>query len=81
MKRPAGRRHCLRPACKPLQKHRKEELYGRCAKAMILTSSTWQGLLEGEQTYEAEQEFFAVASRLAGEGRLSRFACVAEKLG
>ena len=36
--------------------------------------------IEGDQTYEAEQEFFAVASRLAREGRLSRFVYVAEKL-
>ncbi len=35
--------------------------------------------IEGDQTYEAEQEFFAVASRLARESRLSRFAYVAEK--
>ena len=37
--------------------------------------------IEGDQMYEAEQEFFAVASRLAREGRLSRFVYVAEKLG
>ena len=35
--------------------------------------------IEGDQTYEAEQEFFAVASRLAREGRLSRLVYVAEK--
>lgn len=35
--------------------------------------------IEGDQTYEAEQEFFAVASRLARERRLSRFVYVAEK--
>ena len=37
--------------------------------------------IEGDQTYEAEQEFFAVASCLAREGRLSRFVYVAEKSG
>jgi 2-polyprenyl-3-methyl-5-hydroxy-6-metoxy-1,4-benzoquinol methylase len=37
--------------------------------------------IEGDQTYEAEQDFFAVASRLAREGRLSRFVYIAEKLG
>lgn len=35
--------------------------------------------IEGDQTYEGQQEFFAVASRIAGEGRLSRFVYVAEK--
>ena len=35
--------------------------------------------IEGDQTYEGQQEFFAVASRLAKEGRLSRFLHVAEK--
>ena len=37
--------------------------------------------IEGDQTYETEQEFLAVASRLAREGRLSRFAYVGEKSG
>jgi SAM-dependent methyltransferase len=37
--------------------------------------------IEGDQTYEGQQEFFAVASRIAREGRLSRFAYVAEKAG
>ena len=36
--------------------------------------------IEGDQTYEGQQEFFAVASRIAKEGRLSRFLFVAEKL-
>jgi SAM-dependent methyltransferase len=36
--------------------------------------------IEGDQTYEREQEFFAVASRIAREGRLSRFVYVSEKL-
>ena len=33
------------------------------------------------QTYEGQQEFFAVASRIAREGRLSRFLYIAEKAG
>jgi SAM-dependent methyltransferase len=37
--------------------------------------------IEGDQTYEGQQEFFAVASRVAREGRLSRFVYVSEKLG
>ena len=36
--------------------------------------------IEGDQTYEGQQEFFVVASRIAREGRLSRFVYVAEKL-
>ncbi|MBI3478476.1 MAG: class I SAM-dependent methyltransferase [Acidobacteria bacterium] len=36
--------------------------------------------IEGDQTYEGQQEFFAVASRIAKEGRLSRFLFVADKL-
>jgi ubiquinone/menaquinone biosynthesis C-methylase UbiE len=35
--------------------------------------------IEGDQTYEGQQEFFTVASRIATEGRLSRFLFVAEK--
>ena len=35
--------------------------------------------IEGDQTYEGQQEFFVVASRIAAEGRLSRFLFVAEK--
>ncbi len=37
--------------------------------------------IEGDQVFEGQQEFFAVASRIAREGRLSRFLYVAEKLG
>ena len=37
--------------------------------------------IEGDQTYEGQQEFFAVAARIAREGRLSRFLYVAEKSG
>jgi hypothetical protein len=35
--------------------------------------------LEGEQTYEGQQNFFDVAARIARERRLSRFVYVAEK--
>ena len=35
--------------------------------------------IEGQQTYEGQQEFFAVAARLARERRLSRYLYVAEK--
>jgi 2-polyprenyl-3-methyl-5-hydroxy-6-metoxy-1,4-benzoquinol methylase len=35
--------------------------------------------IEGDQTYEGQQEFFAVASRIARERRLSRFLFIAEK--
>ena len=35
--------------------------------------------IEGDQTYDDEQEFLAVAARVAREGRLSRFVYVAEK--
>jgi len=34
---------------------------------------------EGDQTYDGQQEFLAVASRIAREGRLSRFVFVSEK--
>jgi cyclopropane fatty-acyl-phospholipid synthase-like methyltransferase len=33
--------------------------------------------IEGDQAYEGQQEFLAVAARVAGEGRLSRFVYVA----
>jgi SAM-dependent methyltransferase len=36
--------------------------------------------IEGDQTYEEQQEFLAVAARVAREGRLSRFVYVAKKL-
>ena len=35
--------------------------------------------IEGDQTYDGQQEFLAVASLIAREGRLSRFVYVAEK--
>jgi 2-polyprenyl-3-methyl-5-hydroxy-6-metoxy-1,4-benzoquinol methylase len=36
--------------------------------------------IEGNRTYEAQQNFLAMTARLAGEGRLSRFAYLAEKI-
>ena len=36
--------------------------------------------IEGNQTYDDEQEFLAVAARVAREGRLSRFVYVSKKL-
>ena len=36
--------------------------------------------IEGPQSYEAQQQFLTVASRVAQEGRLSRFLFVAEKV-
>lgn len=36
--------------------------------------------IEGDQTFEDEQNFLAVAARIAGEGRLSRFVYVAKKI-
>ena len=36
--------------------------------------------IEGEQTYNDQQDFLAVAARIAREGRLSRFLYVSEKL-
>ncbi len=38
-------------------------------------------LIEGDKTYEAQQNFLAMAARLAGEGRLSRIAYLSEKSG
>jgi len=37
--------------------------------------------IEGESEYENQQEFLAVAARVAGEGRLSRFLYVSKKPG
>jgi SAM-dependent methyltransferase len=37
--------------------------------------------IEGDQAYEGQQEFLAVAARVAIEGRLSRFVYVAKRLG
>ena len=36
--------------------------------------------IEGDQGYDSQQEFLAVAARVAREGRLSRFVYVAKKL-
>jgi len=36
--------------------------------------------IEGDRTYEAQQNFLAMTARLAGEGRLSRFLYVSEKV-
>jgi 2-polyprenyl-3-methyl-5-hydroxy-6-metoxy-1,4-benzoquinol methylase len=36
--------------------------------------------IEGSQTYDGQQEFLAVAARIAREGRLSRFVYVSEKV-
>jgi len=36
--------------------------------------------IEGDQTYDGQQEFLAVAARVAREGRLSRFVYVSKKL-
>jgi cyclopropane fatty-acyl-phospholipid synthase-like methyltransferase len=36
--------------------------------------------IEGDQSYESQQEFLAVAARVANEGRLSRFVYVAKRL-
>jgi hypothetical protein len=35
--------------------------------------------IEGDQTYEGQQEFFKVAAFIASEGRLSRFLFIAQK--
>ncbi len=36
--------------------------------------------IEGDQAYDGQQEFLAVAARVAREGRLSRFVYVSKKL-
>jgi 2-polyprenyl-3-methyl-5-hydroxy-6-metoxy-1,4-benzoquinol methylase len=36
--------------------------------------------IEGDRTYEAQQNFLAMTARLAGEARLSRFAYLSEKI-
>jgi hypothetical protein len=35
--------------------------------------------IEGDQAYDGQQEFLALAARVAREGRLSRFAYVSKK--
>ena len=37
--------------------------------------------VEGNQAYDGQQDFLAVAARVAREGRLSRFVYVSKKLG
>jgi cyclopropane fatty-acyl-phospholipid synthase-like methyltransferase len=46
----------------------------RASKSAVLRE------IEGDQAYEGQQEFLAVAARVATEGRLSRFVYVARKL-
>jgi hypothetical protein len=36
--------------------------------------------IEGDQAYDGQQEFLAVAARVATEGRLSRFVYVSKRL-
>lgn len=50
-------------------------------RAARASRSTAVREIEGDQTYDDEQEFFAVAARVAREGRLSRFVYVSKKLG
>jgi cyclopropane fatty-acyl-phospholipid synthase-like methyltransferase len=49
-------------------------------RAARASRSTALREIEGSQTYDDEQEFLAVAARVAREGRLSRFVYVSEKL-
>ena len=49
-------------------------LVGRASRSTPLRE------IEGSQTYEGQQEFLAVAARVAREGRLSRFVYVSKKL-
>jgi cyclopropane fatty-acyl-phospholipid synthase-like methyltransferase len=46
----------------------------RASKSAVLCE------IEGDQAYEGQQEFLAVAARVAREGRLSRFVYVSKKL-
>lgn len=55
------------------------EVAERRGAARASRSTALRGI-EGGQTYEGQQEFFAVAARVAREGRLSRFVYVSEKL-
>jgi 2-polyprenyl-3-methyl-5-hydroxy-6-metoxy-1,4-benzoquinol methylase len=54
------------------------EIAGRRRAARAIREAALREI-EGDQVYEGQQEFFAVASRIAREGRLSRFLYVAEK--
>jgi cyclopropane fatty-acyl-phospholipid synthase-like methyltransferase len=49
-------------------------------RAARASRSTALREIEGGQTYENEQQFFAVCARVAREGRLSRFVYVSKKL-
>jgi SAM-dependent methyltransferase len=49
-------------------------------RAARASRSTALREIEGDQAYEGQQEFLAVAARVAGEGRLSRFVYVSKKL-
>jgi hypothetical protein len=46
----------------------------RASKSAVLRA------IEGDQVYDGQQEFLAVAARIAREGRLSRFVYVSERL-
>ncbi len=46
----------------------------RASKSAVLRA------IEGDQAYDGQQEFLAVAARIAREGRLSRFVYVSERL-
>jgi len=48
-------------------------------RAARASRSTALRQIEGDQVYEGQQEFFAVAALVAREGRLSRFVYVAER--
>jgi SAM-dependent methyltransferase len=55
----------------------------KVAKARYAARASRSGVLreiESDQAYEGQQEFLAVAARVAGEGRLSRFVYVSKKL-
>jgi len=49
-------------------------------RAARASRSTALREIEGNQTYDGQQEFLAVAARVAREGRLSRFVYVSKKL-
>jgi cyclopropane fatty-acyl-phospholipid synthase-like methyltransferase len=49
-------------------------------RAARASRSTALREIEGDQTYDGQQEFLAVAARVAREGRLSRFVYVSKKL-
>jgi len=49
-------------------------------RAARASRSTALREIEGDQTYDGQQDFLAVAARVAREGRLSRFVYVSKKL-